>query len=707
MSSFTSSSNNTTTKPLVAAFSAVAKANAESSLIDGVTWNGDINFSSLGNDFQSALLALDQKMVLPEACRKTRELDATTKSILDSYFDAFTATVSSMNDVQRAKAYGLMFRYLFYLRSVRVAGKKSRLLFYYLFKRLNTVFPNTCEALVELVPEFGYFGDLDSLIQEMGSSGEIVQAAERVYIKYLDADCHLIFSKPLAKVTKDEAQALNNQLKTMTSEEVRAFVGARRLSLAAKWFKREGKHNSAHRDDVIVDIYFPNGGIRDLEKSTSAAAQQLAKRRLNFCKMLFRNVITTLSQCVLVGEQMMCEQDDSHRTWSDINHETAPAKFVTKYRKALANEDLKLPVSEAQIETGNRHTSDADRVQCRKNLLAALIKGKLKGAAQDIDRLSKIVYDHLKSKSYNYKERVGLSSSLSSTERAVIATQWSDLVTKLKGEIVELIEQAKTEASASGTTFLDPRNVIPIIDTSGSMESAQVQDKAVGLGILASHLSSMPGCLISFSDKPQVFNLDMSGKADVFDHFVTVMNGPTGLNTNIDATYDVMLNLMKSAGVANTDFAMLFLTDGQFDSQVVYTEPASSSRAAYGYGYSRESALDKFGKTALGRLEAKFATAGYSMPRTIFWNLNAQSPGFPASSVTRGVQLVSGYSQALMIQVFTGDYEYELQDDGTLKVSVDPWTAFCKAICNVGYDPVMQVVAATGEGCLVHLRATD
>ncbi len=700
MSSFTSSTDNsTTTKPLAAAFSAAAKASAESSLTNGVTWNGDINFSSLGDDFQSALLALDQKMVLPEACRKTRELDGTTKAILDGYFDSFTGIVSSMKDVERAKAYGLMFRYMFYLRSVRVAGKKSRLLFYYLFKRLHAKFPETCVALVELVPEFGYFGDLDALIQEMSTYPDVVAAAERVYIRFLDADCILIFGKPLAKVTKDEAQELNTRLKTMSTDQVRAFVGARRLSLAAKWFKREGKHNSGHRDDVLVQIYFPNGGIRDLQASPSAAAQQLAKKRLNWCQMVFRHVITSLSQCVLVGEQMMCESDESNRTWADINHETAPAKFLTKYRKALANEDLKVPVEEHQTETGNRHAFDDDRVQCRKNLLAALIKGKLKGAAQDIDRLSKIVYDHLKPQhSYSCNSRLCISHTLSPTERAVISAQWTDLVTKLKTEIVELIEKAQAEATAAGTQFLDPRNVIPVIDTSGSMEAEKVQDKAVGLGILASHLSTMPGCLISYSNQPEVFNLDMSGKADVFDHFVTIMNGPTGLSTNIDATYDVMLGLMKSAGVAKTDFAMLFLTDGQFDAQVVYSDS---------YGTYRESALDKFGKTALGRLEAKFAAEGYSMPRIIFWNLNAHSPGFPASGVTRGVQLVSGYSQALMLQVFTGDYEYELQDDGTLKVSVDPWTSFYKAISNVGYDPVMQVVAAVGEGCLVHLRATD
>ena len=704
MSSFTSSLNNTTTptKSLSDAFKVSAKADAESSLIGGLTWNGDINYESLGSDFKSALLALDHKMVLPEECRMTRELDADTKAILDELFDEFASHVTSMNEINRAHAFGLMFRYLFYLRSVRIPGKKSRLLFYYLFKRLYSIFPETCVALIKLIPEFGYFGDLDALIEEMHGCSDIVTAIENLYIRYLDIDCFQIFGKTLSDVSKIEAHELNEHLKTLSPEDIRSFVGSRRLSLAPKWMKREGKHNSTHRDDMLVEIYFPNGGIRDLQKSTSSAAKLLAKKRLNYCQMVFRHVISALSQCVLVGEQMMCETDDTHRTWADIDHEKAPAKFLTKYRKALANENLKVPVDEHHHVTGNRYASNADRIQCRKNLLATLVTGKLKGAAQDIDRLSKIVFNHIKDPLCRGRPRI--SPTLSSTERAVISAQWKDLVTKLKTEIVDVIEEAKTEAVESGSEFLDPRNVVAVIDTSGSMESNHVQDKAIGLGILASCLSTMPGCLISFSDEPQSFNLDMSESTDVFDHFLAVMQGPMGTSTNIDATYDVMLGLMKSAGVGKTDFAMLFFTDEQFDTQVRYN---TQEELYHSRRYSNESALDRFGKTALGRLEATFATEGFSMPRTIFWNLNAQSPGFPSSSVSRGVQLVSGYSQALMLQVFTGDYEYELQSDGTVKVSVDPWTAFQKAICHTGYDQVIQQIAATGEGCLVNLRAPD
>ena len=683
MSTFTSTINKTT-PTLASAFAAVAKTQSIENLIDGVTWNGDINFSSLGTDFQSALLALDQKMVLPEDCRKTCELDQATIAILNSHFDTFLSHVSSMCDTERAKAFALMFRYLFYLRSTRVAGKKSRLLFYYLFKRLHSVFPKTCCALVDLVPDFGYFGDLDVLVECMSQMPDVVAAAEQVYIKHLNADCLLIFGTSLGHVTKDQASELNIRLKPMTRTQVREFIGDKRISLAAKWFKREGKHNSSHRDDVLTQVYFPNGGISDLQSSGDHVACTLAKKRLNYCKMVFRHIISALSQCIGVGEQMMCETVDSHRTWADINIETAPAKFMTKYRKALANEELKTPVVECQKETGNRHALSEDRIQCRQNLLAAINKGKLNGAAQDIDRLSKIVFDHIKN-GYG-RARGSIPSSLSVVERQVIAVQWNDMVAKIKEEIDAFVKKAQADADESGEIFLDPRNVVPVVDTSGSMESARVQDKAIGLGILAASLSSMPGCMISFSEQPQVFQLDLTPGHDVFDHFLTVLNGPTGLSTNIDATYTCMLGLMKSASMTATDFAMMFLTDGQFNSSVV------ESRT-------------KLEGTALGRMQTAFSEAGFELPRTIFWNLNASSPGFPACATSAGVQLVSGYSQSLMIQVFTGDYKYVLQADGTKKVNVDPWTSFYKAITNEGYDPVMQVVASVGEGCLVTLRS--
>jgi hypothetical protein len=679
-------SSTSTVSMLAKTFAASAAASSDASLKTGVTWNGDINYGSLGHDFKSKLLELDQGMVTPSDCTKEGQLDVPTISLFNTFYYSLMETIKSASEASRAKEFELLFRYLFYLRSVRIPGKKSRLLFYYLYERLYVEFPQTCIDLLNIVPEFGYFGDLDQLINHMSCCPKFVKAAEQVYINYLDMDCQLIFGKPLASVTKNEAVELNKQLETMTPEEVKTFVAGKKLSLASKWFKREGKKNSNHRKDILISLYFPNGGITDLQHSHDPKKRELAKKRLGFCQMLFRNIISALTQCLLVPETMMCETNDEHRTWSDISIESAPAKFITKYRKALANEKLKEAVPEHMADTGNRHPDAEDRVVCRQNLLRALLDKKIKGASQDLSNLSKIIF-----------EKINYRTTLSSVERMTISAQWDDIVTKLKEEINKTIDEAKVMALEEGEMWIDPRNVIPVIDTSGSMVGANVQDKAIGLGILASQLSTMPGCLISFSDRPEVFHLDMT--KDVFDQFETIARGPMGYSTNIDATYRLLLNLMTSAKVKETDFALLFLTDGQFDSQVMLNVRTVHS-------YNSYSALHLDMNTFMDRMEIAFRDHGFNLPRTIFWNLNASSPGFPATAISKGVQLVSGFSQSLMLQVFTGDYKFEAQEDGTMKVSVNPWDAFLKALLHQGYDPVSQMIASTGEGCLKLLAKT-
>jgi Mg-chelatase subunit ChlD len=470
------------------------------------------------------------------------------------------------------------------------------------------------------------------------------------------------------------------ELRPKTFDEIKEFVGSKRLSLAAKWMEREQK--SIYRLDMLLAIYdqkneIPNMLTTDLYR---------ANKRINYYQMQFRNVISTLTQCLLVGEPMMCNgsKDHKYRSYGDIKTAYMPAKYITKYCKALGNEDLKEPITESENFTGNRYPDNEYRVACRQDLLKTIFDGKLKGASQDISSLSELIFNSFSDDEYStYDKRTfKISPSLSVLQRKVISAQWNDITNKLKNEINVAIEAVKASAIESGESFSDPRNIVPIVDTSGSMRP--VQDKAIALGILASSLSTIPGVLIAFSEVPSVYYLDMSPDKDVFDHFQTIMNGPTGLSTNIDKTYQCMLNIMKKAQIQSSecDFSMLYLTDGQFDSDLVQSE----------------SNLDK---TALGRMNNIFVSSGFKvLPKIIFWNLNVSSPGFPASANTTGVQLVAGYSQSLMFQVFTGNNKYVEQEDGTFKVDVDPWTLFENALLHEGYDPVSRIVANIGEGCL-------
>jgi hypothetical protein len=141
---------------------------------------------------------------------------------------------------------------------------------------------------------------------------------------------------------------------------------------------------------------------------------------------------------------------------------------------------------------------------------------------------------------------------------------------------------------------------------------------------------------------------------------------------------------MVMSGMKETDFSLLFLTDGQFDQQVIYSNHESQ-------------------QTFIQRIEKAFNDKGYNLPSSIFWNLNGMYPGFPATSSMKGVQMVSGYSQTLMKQVFIGDYKYEIMKDGSMKVDIDPWTTFHKAIMSTAFDMVSIILCRTNEGVFSEL----
>ena len=668
MSSLNMISSNPTVS-LASAFEKESAVHAVDSLINALTDNGDLTFGALGEGTSSAaLMELDHAMVRPKAghfapAKKTKSghfapnpeqfvLPAWIVTKLDGSFETFVTRTSSLSFKEQATYWGLMLRYCFYLRNLRGEGKKERLLFYYLFEKANAVFPKTTEALVPMVIDYGYFGDLDQLVltfKAKGVAGQgVVNAALSTYAKHLNADCLQVFGKELTVVTKEEAVALNNKLKAMKIEEVQAFVKGKKLSLAAKHIPREGKKDQVVRQ-MLIDHAF------------SAAD----RKNVNFMKQRFRYIITALTQCLGVGEQMMTSSDapgSIQRDWSSIAMDRAPAGFLAQHRLALLNEKKGVPLTQAELDTGNRST-DADRIKARSNLMKTILEGKLKGLQLDLSKLARAIDVHVKQ---------GLRS-LSSAERSMLSAQWNDMMTKIKAAVDTVVKEVPDT--------IDPRNVVPVIDLSGSMQSAGVDVEAIALGVMAANISKLPGCLITFSERPTILHLDLT--KDVFAQFQQVCATEMGFSTNIDAMYRKLLELMVKNKVESADFALMILTDGHFNSGLV-TIPDGD--------------IKLFETVFLGRMEAAFKAFGYNLPRTIFWNLNANG-AFSATETTKGVQMVNGYSQTLMMSVFTGEYKLVTDAEGNTRVDVDPWTSFLKSITSDTFNPVLQVCLATKEGC--------
>ena len=60
--------------------------------------------------------------------------------------------------------------------------------------------------------------------------------------------------------------------------------------------------------------------------------------------------------------------------------------------------------------------------------------------------------------------------------------------------------------------------------------------------------------------------------------------------------------------------------------------------------------------------------------------------------------MVSGFSQTIMNQIFTGEYKFIKNNvTGNTRVNIDPWTSFSKAITGPTYEPVLRTVLETRE----------
>jgi len=88
-----------------------------------------------------------------------------------------------------------------------------------------------------------------------------------------------------------------------------------------------------------------------------------------------------------------------------------------------------------------------------------------------------------------------------------------------------------------------------------------------------------------------------------------------------------------------------------------------------------------------------------SPPNIIFWNVRADTYGYPAAADQKGVMLLSGYSPALMKFILSGEMEEEVAEaldaDGNgvkTRRQVDPREALRRVLNDSGLDAVRTVL---------------
>ena len=242
-------------------------------------------------------------------------------------------------------------------------------------------------------------------------------------------------------------------------------------------------------------------------------------------------------------------------------------------------------------------------------------------------------YDVLKGALNSYAVR-----SLSKTEKDAMDAQWAAL-----------------------PNYIGDGDVLPMVDSSGSMtcpaggynskSKLTCLEVALSLGLYFAdkNTGKFKDTFLTFSRNPKLVTL----KGSITDK-VTQMNTGEVANTDLHKAFDLILKTAVDNKVPQAEMpgTLVIFSDMQFD------------QGCSGYDES-----------AIKMIERKYAEAGYTVPRVVFWNLNAAYGNTPVKFDKKGTALVSGFSPALAESVMSNDLE-----------DFTPFNVMLKAIMKPRYD---------------------
>jgi hypothetical protein len=135
---------------------------------------------------------------------------------------------------------------------------------------------------------------------------------------------------------------------------------------------------------------------------------------------------------------------------------------------------------------------------------------------------------------------------------------------------------------------------------------------------------------LTFSTKSELLTL----KGDIVQKINQMVKSKWDMSTNLHSAFNKILDVAVKGNVPQSDMPamVLILSDMQFD-QCVRNDDS-----------------------AMQMIERKFEAAGYTVPKVVFWNLNA-GDNVPVKSDKSGAALVSGFSPAIMASLLGADVE--------------------------------------------------
>ena len=233
----------------------------------------------------------------------------------------------------------------------------------------------------------------------------------------------------------------------------------------------------------------------------------------------------------------------------------------------------------------------------------------------------------------------------------------------LKGRIGGYMKFDKTESDLiqkqweALPNFVGDANILPLVDVSGSMTCAAggygsksgltCLEVAVSLGLYLADKNEgkFKDTFLTFSDKPELLHL----KGNINQKIDQMVKSTWGMSTNLHKAFERILDVAVKGGVPQEEMPamVLILSDMQFNACVRHDD------------------------SAMQMIARKYTEAGYTLPKVVFWNLNAAYGNAPVKFDTSGTALVSGFSPAVVKPLLAGDLETFTPESVMLKTIMD------------------------------------
>lgn len=279
----------------------------------------------------------------------------------------------------------------------------------------------------------------------------------------------------------------------------------------------------------------------------------------------YRHQIVSLTNVV--------EQNMSAKEWDGINLEHVPSIAMKKYKKAFHRHNILKPFVEK------------------------VVAGEAKLHAKRLFPYE-IVKEIMNSGIARY--------AMNDTNRQLLNEQWKGL---------QQLDDLPKDFRA-----------IPIIDVSGSMTMPNNIPMSVAIGIGLFMAENNPNetfrnYFITFSDRPEFQKITGT---DIVEKVNNTMRAPWGMNTNIEATFKMILRKAVDGRVPENEMPthIVVISDMEFDQ-----------------------CAQNPNQNATEMIRREYIAAGYNMPTVVFFNVNGRTKNVPAQLNDQGVILVSGASQ--------------------------------------------------------------